>query len=125
MPKKNFRRKRQIRKEKKQIRKEQKSLKSFTDLLSSPTLNFSREEIDSVLDPILKLRPQQRQSLFNQFLSNYIEPIEVTKEKEICQSFNLAPSYSNLNPKKKLIERYYTSLQHKKSLENRIDSERN
>ena len=58
-------RKHQTHKERKQRRKEQKSLKSFIDLLSSPTLNFSREEIDSVLDPILKLRPQQRQSLFN------------------------------------------------------------
>ena len=127
IPKKSYRRKRRTRRETKQtkIKREQKLLKSFTDLLSSSTLNFSQEEIDSVLDPILKLRPLQRKSLFNQFLSNYIEPIEVTKEKEICQSFNLAPSYSNLNPKKKLIERYYTSLQHKKSLKNRIDSERN
>ena len=100
MPKKNFRQKRQTRREKKQIQKEQNSLKSFTHLLSSSTLNFSQEEIDSVLDTILKLRPQKRQFLFNQFLANYIEPIEVTKEKEICRSFNLAPSYSNLNPKK-------------------------
>ena len=116
MPTGKQRKKRQIRREKKQIQKGQKSLKSFTDLLSSSTLNFSQEEIDSVLDTILKLRPQKRQFLFNQFLANYIEPIEVTKEKEICRSFILAPSYSNLNPKEKLIERYYTSLQHKKSL---------
>ena len=81
-------------KERKQTRKEQKLLKSFTDLLSSSTLNFSQEEIDSVLDPILKLRPQQRQSLFNQFLSNYIEPIEITNEKEICQSLSITPSFS-------------------------------
>ena len=51
-------RKHQTHKERKQTRKEQKSLESFTDLLSSSTLNFSQEEIDSVLDPILKLLPQ-------------------------------------------------------------------
>ena len=74
------------------IKREQKLPKSFTDLLNSSTSIFFQEEINSVLDTILKLRLQKRQFLSNQFLANYIEPIEVTKEKEICRLFNLAPS---------------------------------
>ena len=59
MPTRKQIRKRQTRRGKKQIKiNEQKSLKSFTDLLNSSTLNFSQEDIDTLLESILKLRPQ-------------------------------------------------------------------